>query len=124
MAGRIAAKTTTQDGSINTADKTLLSSIKTDLSTRTEDLKNLVHFNNIVSSYLNISEGDGESKTLTRNTASLYAEVNSMNEKDSKVLRENIEKSKKDLKENQTTADLKVEDINEILKYNDPPPIP
>jgi hypothetical protein len=47
-----------------------------------------------------------------------------MNENDSKVLRENIEKSKKDLKENQTTADLKVEDINEILKYNDPPPIP
>lgn len=118
MAAKITGKTTIADGSIAKGDKTALGKIKEDLKTRNDDLKNLVHFNNIVASYLNISEGSGKSLKVTRNTASLFAEVNAMDKKDSKDLMDRI-KNNKDLKENQTTADFQISDINQILKYKD-----
>ena len=118
MASRISAKTTVADGSIDKEDTSALGKIKTDLASRNDDLKNLIHFNNIVSSYLNISEGEGTAKKLTRNTASLFAEVKSMDQKDAKDINDTIAKNK-DLKDNQTTSDLQINDINQILKYDE-----
>jgi hypothetical protein len=121
MAGRISAKTTAEDGKINEqVDSSALGKIKTDLASRNEDLKNLIHFNNIVASYLNITEGEGKSQKVTRNSASLFAEVNSMDKKDSAEMLLKI-KQNKDLQDNQTTADFQINDINQILKYNDDP---
>ncbi|MDD4974982.1 MAG: hypothetical protein PHY93_11560 [Bacteriovorax sp.] len=124
MASKITAKTTVSDGSIDKdKDLSALGKIKTDLASRNDDLKNLIHFNNIVASYLTISElnQDGTIKkgtSPTRNTASLFAEVKSMDQKDSKDIMEKI-KNNKDLKEDQTTPDFKIGDINQLLKYTD-----
>ena len=118
MASRISSKTTAKDGAIEAQDTSTLGKIKTDLASRNDDLKNLIHFNNIVSSYLNITDGTGDSKTITRNTASLFAEVKSMDQKDAKEINDNISKNK-DLKESPTTSTLQIGDINKILKYDD-----
>lgn len=118
MSSRIAKKTTVADGNITKSDSPTIGKIKDGLSGRNDDLKNLIHFNNIVASYLTISEANGPSKNVTRNTASLYAEVKSMDKKDSKDISDRLNKNK-DLKETQTTADFQVGDINQILKYTE-----
>jgi hypothetical protein len=65
---------TTVKGDLDrTRDSVVLTSIETDLNSRTKRFAELVHFNNIVSGYLEIEDQSG---TKTRNTASLYAEIN------------------------------------------------
>jgi hypothetical protein len=130
MASRVTAKTTVTDGSID-KDKDLspLTKIKEELGTRNGDLKNLIHFDNIVASYLTISElnADGSIKkgsSPTRNTASLFAEVKSMDDKkESKVIMEKI-KNNKDLQEGQTSPEFKIDDINKLLKYTEDQKVP
>ncbi|MBC7539941.1 MAG: hypothetical protein H7281_14055 [Bacteriovorax sp.] len=130
MASRVSAKTTATNGAID-KDKDLspLTKIKEELGSRNEDLKNLIHFNNIVASYLTISElnADGTTKkgtSPTRNTASLFAEVKSMDDqKESKVIMDKI-KNNKDLKDGQTSPEFKIDDINKLLKYTEDQKVP
>lgn len=73
MANKIKKQTTNEDGKIDVAkDEGKLKEIRTELSERPENLKQLVHFNNVVSSYLEIDKG---SAGKSRNVASLFAEI-------------------------------------------------
>jgi hypothetical protein len=125
MAEKIKAKTSSENGKIDnastsdTSDTGKLNKIKEDLKTRTSDLENLVHFNNVVSSYLEIDSG----KTKSRNVASLYDEINNGSEaykKDNKDLRDKATKA--NLKEKTDSGDkgtdLSVENLNSIYKYS------
>ena len=116
MSDRIQNKTSTADGVIDDQSAgSAIGKIKTDLQSRTEDLKNLIHFDNIVASYLTTED---KAKTKSRNTASLFAEVNSM--EDTKTAAQMQEKIKKnaDLKNDQKDSTLSIDDINKfLLKY-------
>ncbi len=122
MAEKIKAKTSSENGKIDnatTSDTDKLKIIKDDLKSRTSDLENLVHFNNVVSSYLEIDSG----KTKSRNVASLYDEINNGSEayKDvNKDLRDRATKA--NLKEKTDPGDkgtdLSVENLNSIYKYS------
>jgi hypothetical protein len=123
MADKIKSKTSNADGKITKDDAGKIGAIKDELSSRNTDFKNLIHFNNIVSSYLVIQTGDDKKKT-TRNTASLMAEVNSMSPEDSKAIKENI-KNNKALTNEDTTSNLSVETLNEnFLNYSSTPKKP
>lgn len=120
MADRIADKTTTNDGKIDgtagSGDVSKLGAIKAELETRSEDLQNLVYFNNIVSSYLEISDGKGNN---SRNTASLYAEANSLDEEQGVLMKKQIKDAElKDQKGAANTTNLDVNTINDnFLNY-------
>ena len=121
MANRIDKKSTTVDGKIDansSSDKSKIEKISTELGSRSSDLQNLVYFNNVVSSYLEITDGSGKTE---RNTASLFAEVDDMTGADGKDLKDQIKKA--DLKQNKkneaNTTDLNVDTINKaFLKYS------
>ena len=116
MAEKVTGKTTTTDGTIDAkTDAGKLSQIRGELQTRNTDMANLIHFNNIVASYLSVEE-KGKPNSASRNTASLYAEINSDTTDDGKALKKKIE-ANPDLKQNSNTADLKVDDINKLLQY-------
>jgi hypothetical protein len=64
----------TVDGELDrTRDDPTLRKIADEMGNRTKKFAQLVHFNNIVSGYLEIEDETG---SKTRNTASLYAEIN------------------------------------------------
>lgn len=112
MASRITSKTSTEAGKIGTQDVSKLEKIRSEISNRDKDLANLVQFNNIVSSYLNIDSGG----KMERNTASLFAEVRSMDKQDAQGMQNKIKEA--DLKDKKSTADLNVETINNaFLNY-------
>ncbi len=112
MADKVSRKTASTDGKIEEKDaNNKMSLIKEDLKNRNEDLKNLIHFNNIVSSYLTIED---QNKKSSRNTASLFAEVQSYNGADAEKLKDNL-KNNKDLKQDQTSSNLDVNTINKSL---------
>lgn len=117
MSDRIKNKTTTNEGTIDAKDESKISIIKGELSSRNSDLKNLIHFNNIVSSYLSIQ--DKGTKQISRNTASLFSEVESYDGVDAKELKANL-KNNKDIKQESTSTQLEIKDINsEFLNYLD-----
>lgn len=55
-------------------DKRTLESIQAEIEGRMARTRDIVHFNNVISGYLNITSGEGEDQTRSRNTASLIAE--------------------------------------------------
>lgn len=122
MADKIKSKTTAGQGVDASKDSTKLGEIRNDIANRPEDLKQLVHFSNVVSSYLEIDTGGKK----TRNIASLYAEINNTGkmanvDKDAaEEIKKNAEKA--GLKENKgkgdTKTDLSVDTLNRILKYS------
>lgn len=118
MADKIQNTVSTENGKITNTepDKTKLEKIGIELSARKDDLSNLVQFNNIVSSYIEIGDASGKDKTTSRNTASLFAETNSMDPVDSKELIVNRDKAKlTDQKGKAATVGLEVKSINENL---------
>ncbi len=121
MAQKIENHTSVKDNSVSTPDQTKLASIRNEIASRADDLKQLVHFNNIVSSYLEIDNGGSRS----RNVASLYQELNNgaknIQNVDADANREILKNAKNaGLKEN--TGDsgtvLSVETLNKIIKYS------
>lgn len=119
MSERIADKTSATDGKIESNESNLskLDKIKKELESRSSDLQNLTYFNNVVSSYLEISDGKG---TNSRNTASLFAEANSLADDQAKLLKEQIKEAKlKDQKGSANTTNLEVQTINDaFLDYS------
>lgn len=118
MAQKIKSQTTEENGKIDTStgskDHEKLKKIKNELSERTGDLKNLVHFNNIVSSYLEISSKDKKS----RNVASLFAELDGGDKSfDTKTIKENAEKAGLNADKKSVGTNLGVETLNGIFKY-------
>lgn len=125
MAKRIGNQTSTIDGSISPDDdKQKLINIRNEFNSRPEDLKQLVHFNNIVSSYINIESGGQKS----RNVASLFQELNNGaknigNNNASQITKDLTKKANEaGLVENKNSQDsstkLDVKDINGLLKYS------
>ncbi len=122
MADKIKSKTTVGDGINVQNDQTNIAKIKSEIAKRPDDLKQLVHFSNIVSSYLTIESGG----KISRNLASLYAEVNNSAKKigttdkdQSESIKKKAEeaglKPKKDNLNGGTNLDIDV--LNKILKY-------
>lgn len=107
MKSKIESKTTTKTGDFQ-ASSGKLQDIKNDFSNRTKDLGDLIKFTNIVSSYLEVGEKNKEEKK--RNTASLFAEVNSMKPEDAKEIKKQIENAK--LQDSKTNTELGVDTIN------------
>lgn len=123
MKQRVALKTSKEEGQITKEDVTNLSLIKDELSSRANDLVQSVQFNNIVSSYLTVGDEKDENNPnakLERNVASLFAEVESIEDKEvSKMLLEKIKKA--ELKKTEsTTVNLGLKKLNDIFfKYFD-----
>lgn len=119
MAERIASKTSATDGKIENVEANInkLDKVKKELESRSSDLQNLVYFNNVVSSYLEIDDGKGNN---SRNTASLFAEANSLEEDQAKLIKAQIkEASLKDQKGSANTTNLEVKTINDaFLDYS------
>lgn len=119
MAERIASKTSATDGKVENVESNLskLEKIKKELESRSSDLQNLVYFNNVVSSYLEISDGKGNN---SRNTASLFAEANSLEKDQAKLIKAQIDDAKlKDQKGSANTTNLEVQTINDaFLDYS------
>jgi hypothetical protein len=116
MAAKIESKTASTQGKIEIKnDKTKLETIKDGIASRSEDLEGLVKFNNIVSSYLQVEDKNSKDGPQ-RNTASLYAEANSMSDEDKKVLMKNIEAAHlTDQKGKSSGSDLNVDTLNKNL---------
>jgi len=115
MKQRVGKKTSKEEGQITEADVTNLVSIKKELSTRAEDLAQSVQFNNIVSSYLSYSSKENAKEVVNgRNVASLFAEVESIDDKNTvKAIQEKIDKAQ--LKKSETSAVLGLDNLNGIL---------
>ncbi len=124
MADKVQKKTTTSDTFDNQKDATKMDIIKKEIHARSDELVQLVHFNNVVSSYLEV-ETNG---TKSRNVASLNLELKngakSINGADADQIKE-IEKNAKNagLNSNKTSSksdgviDFSVETLNKILRY-------
>ena len=123
MAAKINSKTSSEDGKISVKDIDKLDNIRKELASRSDDLSGLVKFNNIVSSYLEVSK-DG-SKKYERNTASLFGEVKDLKKEDKVAAQAQLEAAK--LKENNTDkgdakTNLDITTINEeFLDYSTVP---
>jgi hypothetical protein len=116
MASRIGGKTVSEDGQVTNTkgDQDKLQSIQAQLSSRGSDLANLVKFNNIVTSYLNIEDGEGKQ---SRNTASLFAESKTLQGEDAKTFQENIKEA--GLSDKKNSSNLNVDTINDaFLDYD------
>lgn len=110
MAERIADKTAVAEGTITPkGDISKLDKIKVELESRSTDLQNLVYFNNVVSSYLEI---DNKGKATSRNTASLFAEANSLEKEQAKLIKDQIKSA--DLKDQKGAANTTNLDVNTI----------
>lgn len=110
MAGRIQEKTAVTEGTVSAkGDISKLDKVKAELESRSTDLQNLVYFNNVVSSYLQIDDGKGK---LTRNTASLFAEANTLEKEQAKLIKEQIKNA--DLKDQKGAANTTNLDVNTI----------
>ncbi|MBC7714298.1 MAG: hypothetical protein H7177_13220 [Rhizobacter sp.] len=132
MAAKINAKTSSTEGKIDPQSLTDIGKIKAiseEMSSRTKDLSNLVKFDNIVSSYLQITPEGSNSKEVSRNTASLFGEVKDMSGDDAKALNKQIETAKlsaPSFKSGQTSAtNLDIKTINnDFMKYSTQPEDP
>jgi hypothetical protein len=119
MAAKIERNVATVDGKVSIdKDKSKLDKIKDELESRSKDLQNLVQFNNIVSSYISISDSKGNS--AGRNTASLFAEAKSMDKDEAKILNKSIKAAElTDQKGKASSVDLNVKVINdELVDYD------
>lgn len=116
MANRIKNKSSTTNGKIDLVrDAGKLSAIKDEINSRPKELSDLIKFNNIVSSYLEIE--DSKSKATSRNTASLFAETAALNKEDQDKMKVKLEKEK--IKDEKSNAELEIKTINEnFLNYN------
>lgn len=83
MRKRLEGNTTKKDGEVTFSaqngqkdDKTAIDTIAAELTDKTDRYADLVHFNNIVSGYLEVGEGSD----AKRNTASMFAELESAGE--------------------------------------------
>jgi len=124
MAEKVEKKTTTSDTFNNTADADKMQKIKDEIHSRSDELVQLVHFNNIVSSYLTV-ENNG---TKERNLASLNLELKNgakdIKGADADQIKE-IEKNAKNAglesskanKKSDGVIDFSVETLNKILRY-------
>ncbi len=124
MAERIADKTAVVEGvvtakvdGIKKDDVSKLEKIRRELESRSSDLQNLVYFNNVVSSYLQIEDGKGKT---SRNTASLFSEANSLEKEQAKLIKEQIKSADLvDQKGSANTTNLQVDVINKnFLNYD------
>lgn len=115
MKNRVSKKTSKEEGKITEADISNLEHIKNELLSRETDLAQSVQFNNIVSSYLSYSSTENGKETVGgRNVASLFAEVESIQDKEvSKTLQDKIDKA--NLKKSETSAVLGLDNLNGIL---------
>lgn len=124
MAQKISDKTSTKDGAVDaSADLSKIQKIRNSISSRAEDLSNLVQFNNIISSYLTVGEKGGSAKDKQkeqfRNTASIFAESKTMSEAEAKALQEQIKAANLKENKNSSSTDLQVETLNKsFLNYN------
>jgi hypothetical protein len=129
MADKIKKKTTDKEGldASSSTDSSKLDEIRKDISSRSSELKQLVHFNNIVSSYLEI-DSDGKK---SRNVASLYAEINNSATKIDGAATDEIKEITKNSKEagldpnkdkgkenGDAATNLSVDTLNNIFKYS------
>lgn len=125
MAKKIDTTTTKSKDGINVADDSdKMKKIKDDINSRAVELKQLVHFDNVVSSYLEIDTNGKKS----RNVASLSTELNNGSDKIQGTDAEQIKEIKKNAGEagllkssNSNNEDngtnLSVENLNSIIKY-------
>ncbi len=124
MKKRLDSTTTNQDGQVvftagnNQQDDTAaIDTIAAELTDKTDRYADLVHFNNIVSGYLEVGEGDN----AKRNTASMFAELEGASENfkdDTDRVREaasqaGISDTRED--ENTDPASLGISEINEHI---------
>ena len=120
MTAKIQKKTSAEDGKVTNSDSKLVT-IKKEFATRTKDMGDLIKFTNVVSSYLGII--DDSTKKVSRNTASLFAEVKTMKDAEKEAYEQALKKA--NLTDQQNNTRLKIEDINgQILKYNNQPAAP
>jgi hypothetical protein len=115
---------TTIEGEFNREDNdNVIKAIGKNIEKRTERFGQLVHFNNIVSGYLEVTD---ESGAKTRNTASLYAEINDsskdvVNEADIEIIRSVAQDAgvvESDDEPEGGSPTLKVDELNsQILDY-------
>lgn len=116
MAKKVTDKTVgSEDGKImqTQTDVSKLQAIKDQLKNRGEEIASLIKFNNIVSSYLAIDEGNGKQ---SRNTASLFAEAKGMEEKEKAQYEQKMNEA--GLVDNKSSANLSVETLNQFfLEY-------
>lgn len=125
MRRRMEGNTTKKDEQIvfsgQDNDKGAIDTIAAELTDKTDRYADLVHFNNIVSGYLEVGSGD-EAK---RNTASLFAEIESAGEgrqeAAAEVRRAANEAGISDERDNENTdpASLGIEEINEHILNHD-----
>lgn len=126
MADKIKSKTSKDDGKIDQTDQGRdqqnLKKIREELSSRSDDLKQLVHFNNVVSSYLEITKTDG---TKIRNVASLFVEIKDgaknfrdIDKDQSKEIEEKAKKAGLTSEKSGSSTELSVENLNSIFKYS------
>lgn len=118
MAEKIADKTSETEGEVTQrGDVPRLEKIKKELESRSADLENLVYFNNVVSSYLEIDDNKGNK---IRNTASLFSEANSLEKEQASLMKKQIEDAKlKDQKGTANTTNLDVQTINSSFLHYD-----
>ena len=136
MAEKIEGKTTAKDNKVDIKEDTgKLASIRSDFASRPEDLKQLVFFNNVVSSFLTTqTKCDGGSKgckdsSTGRNVAAFYQEMENsayLDANDKKLLNDSANKAglkkEQDQNKNKNGSELSIEDINKILKYSSEKP--
>ncbi len=122
MAKKISDQTTQDNGKIDSTvgslDSKKLEAIKTELSSRSQDLEKLVHFNNIVSSYIEIDKGGGQK---SRNVASLFAETENSSEsfkKDSIEIKKKAAEASLKQEKGENAVDLSVDTLNSLFKYS------
>jgi hypothetical protein len=122
MANKISGQTTKEKGKIDNNDVEKLSAIKSELLSRSDDLKQLVHFNNIVSSYLEIELSNGKKR---RNVASLFAEVNNGAKTFRNIDKDQISEIKKKAaaaslspEKGESPVQLGVDDLNGLFRYS------
>ena len=120
MTAKIEKKTSAEDGKVTNSDSKLVT-IKKEFASRTKDMGDLIKFTNVVSSYLGIV--DESTKKVSRNTASLFAEVKTMKDAEKEAYEQALKKA--NLSDQQNNTRLKIEDINgQILKYKNQPTTP
>lgn len=117
-------KTTIEGDFDRTKHKDILDNIAGEIEGKTKRFAQLVHFNNIVSGYLQVGEGEG----AKRNTASLYTELNDTQETIYGEANKEMLDSIKDVAQqaglsendsNEGTSQLGVDELNEeILDYD------
>lgn len=124
MSSKIEKKTTGKNDDFNSS-KGKLDDIKKGFSNRTKDLGDLIKFTNIVSAYLEVvdekaNDNKKDDKKAQRNTASLFAEVNSLKGDEAKALKEKVQKAQ--LEDNKSNPRLSTGQINcSILTYKNQP---